>query len=172
MRPRFSPITSRRRITAIATLAALIRRERTGTGAHVHISQAEVAVNQLAVAYVAEAAAQAGLPLTEDPAVHAVCPCAGKTNGASSRCATGPTATRWRALIGIDLPADGAALTAILGAYTGSRDKHVITEELQARRHPGRADEPAGRCARRRAVAVPFALRRSGASALRRADAQ
>ena len=44
------------RITAIATLAAVIGRDRTGTGAHVHISQAEVAVNQLATAYVAEAA--------------------------------------------------------------------------------------------------------------------
>ena len=36
------------RITAIAALAALIRRDRTGDGAHVHISQAEAAVNQLA----------------------------------------------------------------------------------------------------------------------------
>ena len=44
------------RITATATLAAIIGRERTGAGAHVHISQAEVAVNQLAIAYVAEAA--------------------------------------------------------------------------------------------------------------------
>ena len=36
------------RITAIAALASLIGRDRTGTGAHVHISQAEAAVNQLA----------------------------------------------------------------------------------------------------------------------------
>ncbi len=40
------------RITAMAALAALVQRERTGTGAHVHISQAEAAVNQLATAYV------------------------------------------------------------------------------------------------------------------------
>ncbi len=36
------------RITAIAALASLIGREQTGAGAHVHISQAEAAVNQLA----------------------------------------------------------------------------------------------------------------------------
>lgn len=119
------------RITAIAALAALIRRERTGTGAHVHISQAEVAVNQLAVEYVAEAAAQAGLPITEDPAVHAVCPCAGEdewcvisVRGETDRAALA-------ALIGIDLPADRAALTAVLGAYTAGRDKHAVTEQLQ-----------------------------------------
>ncbi|KRD19183.1 acyl-CoA transferase [Mycobacterium sp. Root265] len=119
------------RITAIATLAALIRRERTGTGAHVHISQAEVAVNQLAVAYVAEAAAQAGLPLTEDPAVHAVCPCAGEDEWCVVSVRHQADRDALAALIGIDLPADGTALTAILGAYTSSRDKHVITEELQ-----------------------------------------
>ena len=49
------------RITAIAALAALIGREPTGTGAHVHVSQAEAAVNQLATSYVAEAARAAGL---------------------------------------------------------------------------------------------------------------
>ena len=119
------------RITAIATLAALIRRERTGTGAHVHISQAEVAINQLAAAYVAEAAAQAGLPLTEDPAVHAVCPCAGEDEWCVISVRDQADRAVLAARIGIDLPVDGAALTAILGAYTGSWDKHVLTEELQ-----------------------------------------
>ncbi len=65
------------RITAIATLAALIRRDRTGDAAHVHISQAEAAVNQLATAYVAEAARVAGLPVAADHAKHGVYPCAG-----------------------------------------------------------------------------------------------
>ena len=69
--PRSSPTTSSARITAIAALAALIGRDRTGTGAHVHISQAEAAVNQLATAYVAEAARAAQLPVADDPAVHA-----------------------------------------------------------------------------------------------------
>ena len=49
------------RLTAVAALAAMIRREHTGTGAHVHIPQAEAAVNQLITAYVAEAARTAGL---------------------------------------------------------------------------------------------------------------
>ena len=44
------------RVTAIAALAALIRRDRTGDGAHVHISQAEVVVNQLDTLYVTQAA--------------------------------------------------------------------------------------------------------------------
>jgi crotonobetainyl-CoA:carnitine CoA-transferase CaiB-like acyl-CoA transferase len=65
------------RITAIAALAAVIGREYTGIGAHVHISQAEAAVNQLATAYVAEAAHAARLPIADDPAEHLVYPCDG-----------------------------------------------------------------------------------------------
>jgi crotonobetainyl-CoA:carnitine CoA-transferase CaiB-like acyl-CoA transferase len=66
------------RVTAIAALAALIHRDRTGSGAHVHISQAEVVVNQLDTLYVAEAAVAAGIgPIRDDTSVHAVYPCAG-----------------------------------------------------------------------------------------------
>ena len=65
------------RITAIAALAGLINRDATGVGAHVHISQAEAAVNQLATSYVTEAARANGLAVADDDAVHAVCPCAG-----------------------------------------------------------------------------------------------
>ncbi len=53
------------RLTAIATLAVLIRRGRTGVGGHVHISQAEAAINQLTEVYVAESARAAGLPVDE-----------------------------------------------------------------------------------------------------------
>lgn len=119
------------RITAIATLAALIRRLRTGTGAHVHVSQAEVAVNQLAVAYVAEAAAQAGVPITADPAVHAVCPCAGDDEWCVISVRDQADRDVLATVIGIDLPADPTALTAILGAFTTGRDKHEVTEQLQ-----------------------------------------
>lgn len=126
------------RITAIATVAALIRRERTATGAHVHISQAEVAVNQLAAAYVAEAAAGSALPITPDTAVHAVCPCAGDDEWCVISVRDESDRATLAALIGIALPAEAGALTAILGAYTSSRDKHVLTEELQ------RAGIPAG----------------------------
>jgi crotonobetainyl-CoA:carnitine CoA-transferase CaiB-like acyl-CoA transferase len=66
------------RITAIAALAALIHRDRTGGGAHVHISQAEVVVNQLDTAYVTQAALEAAVgEIRDDTSVHAVYPCAG-----------------------------------------------------------------------------------------------
>lgn len=66
------------RVTAIAALAAVIRRDRTGDGAHVHISQAEVVVNQLDTLYVAQAAMRAGVAdVCDDTSVHAVYPCAG-----------------------------------------------------------------------------------------------
>lgn len=66
------------RITAIAALAALIHRDRTGGGAHVHISQAEVVVNQLDTLFVTHAAAEAGIAeIRDDITVHGVYPCAG-----------------------------------------------------------------------------------------------
>lgn len=66
------------RVTAIAALAALIHRDRTGGGARVHISQAEVVVNQLDTLYVTRAALAAGLAaIRADTALHAVHPCAG-----------------------------------------------------------------------------------------------
>ncbi len=65
------------RIAAILALAALIRRDRDGAGAHVHISQAEVVVNQLDTLFVTEAALAAGAEVRTDTSVHAVCPCAG-----------------------------------------------------------------------------------------------
>ena len=109
------------RITAIGALAALIGREHAGSGAHVHISQAEVAVNQLATAYVAEAARAAGLPVIDDPAVHAVYPCAGDDE--------------W-CVISMRNDADRAALTAIIGdadvaEWTRARDKVDVAHLLQ-----------------------------------------
>ena len=65
------------RITAIAALASLVRREQSGSGAHVHISQAEAAVNQLAASYVTDAAKNSRLPVEDDPAFHGVFACAG-----------------------------------------------------------------------------------------------
>ena len=66
------------RITAIAALAALIRRDRTGVGARVHVSQAEAVVNQLDTCYVTQAARVSGTgALRDDTSVHAVYPCAG-----------------------------------------------------------------------------------------------
>jgi crotonobetainyl-CoA:carnitine CoA-transferase CaiB-like acyl-CoA transferase len=65
------------RITAFAALAALIHRDRTGSGAHVHISQAEVVVKQLNTLYVTQAALESGTAEIRDgTSVHAVYPCA------------------------------------------------------------------------------------------------
>lgn len=66
------------RVTAIAALAALIHRSRTGDGAHVHVSQAEVVINQLDTLYVTQAALAAGVArIRDDTGLHAVYPCAG-----------------------------------------------------------------------------------------------
>ncbi len=66
------------RITAIGALAALIHRDRTGTGARVHVSQAEAVVNQLDARYVTDAVrAYSQADLRDDTSLHEVCPCAG-----------------------------------------------------------------------------------------------
>jgi crotonobetainyl-CoA:carnitine CoA-transferase CaiB-like acyl-CoA transferase len=66
------------RITAIGALAALIHRDRTGTGARVHVSQAEAVVNQLDARYVVDAARTGDhADLVDDTSVHEVFPCAG-----------------------------------------------------------------------------------------------
>jgi crotonobetainyl-CoA:carnitine CoA-transferase CaiB-like acyl-CoA transferase len=66
------------RITAIGALAALIHRDRTGTGARVHVSQAEAVVNQLDARYVTDAVrADAQADWRDDISMHEVLPCAG-----------------------------------------------------------------------------------------------
>jgi crotonobetainyl-CoA:carnitine CoA-transferase CaiB-like acyl-CoA transferase len=109
------------RLTAIAALAALIGREHAGAGAHVHISQAEAAVNQLATAYVAEAARAGRLPVSADPAVHTVYPCDGDDD--------------W-CVISLRDDADRAALSAVTGGvevseWTRTRDKTEVAHALQ-----------------------------------------
>ena len=74
------------RITAIAALASLIGRERTGTGAHVHISQAEAAVNQLAAPMSPTPRGRHGCPSPTIRRCTGVFRARGRTNGASSRC--------------------------------------------------------------------------------------
>src|SRR6185312_6846519 len=65
------------RVTAITALAAVIRRDRTGRSAHVHISQAETAINQRDATYVIAEARAAGVAVADDSAAHGVYPCAG-----------------------------------------------------------------------------------------------
>ncbi|HEX2212150.1 MAG TPA: CaiB/BaiF CoA-transferase family protein, partial [Mycobacterium sp.] len=111
------------RVTAIAALAALIRRDRTSEGAHTHISQAEAAVNQLATAYVAEAARDAGLAVVDDVADHRVYPCAGEDE--------------W-CVISLRCDDDRAALATVtagadIAEWTRSRDKAAVAHLLQQR---------------------------------------
>jgi crotonobetainyl-CoA:carnitine CoA-transferase CaiB-like acyl-CoA transferase len=109
------------RLTAVAALAALIGRDRTGSGAHVHISQAEAAVNQLATSYVADEARAAGRPIVDDPAVHVVCPCEGDDE--------------W-CVISLRDDTDRAAMSAVTGGlepsdWTRTRDKTDVAHALQ-----------------------------------------
>ncbi len=120
------------RITAIAALAAVIGRDHTGTGAHVHISQAEAAVNQLATAYVAEAARAARLSVADDPAVHAVYPCDGDDEWCVISLRSDADRVALAAAMGRDaLPRDRAELIAAVSEWTSSRDKTAVAEALQ-----------------------------------------
>ncbi|WP_167101248.1 CoA transferase [Mycobacterium sp. DL592] len=66
------------RISAIGALAGLIRRQRLGIGARLHVSQAEAAINQLDTRYVAQAAEVSGVgSVVADSAQHRVLACAG-----------------------------------------------------------------------------------------------
>ncbi len=120
------------RITAIAALASLIGREQTGAGAHVHISQAEAAVNQLAASYVTDAARTAELPVDDDSAVHGVYPCAGDDEWCviSLR-----TAADRRALADVmsasALPDHRGDLVDAVSAWTSHMDKDVVADMLQ-----------------------------------------
>jgi len=125
------------RITAIAALAGLIARAE--TGAHVHVSQAEAAVNQLATSYVVDAAKAAGFDVADDDAEHAVYPCAGEdewcvvsVRSAEDRAALG-------AVLGLDeAPADATTLRRRVAEWTAVRDKADVVDALQ------RAGVPAG----------------------------
>ncbi|KUI01043.1 acyl-CoA transferase [Mycolicibacterium acapulense] len=109
------------RLTAIAALAALIRRDRTGQPAHVHVSQSEAAVSQLVIRYVSESARAAGLPVVDDTAVHGVYPCAGDDE--------------W-CVISLRSEDDRVALESVTGgvettAWTRTRDKTAVARILQ-----------------------------------------
>jgi crotonobetainyl-CoA:carnitine CoA-transferase CaiB-like acyl-CoA transferase len=120
------------RITAVAALASLIGRDSAGTGAHVHISQAESAVNQLATSYVVDAARTANLPVADDPAVHAVYPCAGEDEWCviSLRDDSDREALA-TAMGGATLPKNRVALVEAVSAWTSRLDKNVVADTLQ-----------------------------------------
>ena len=120
------------RLTAVAALAAMIGREHTGTGAHVHIPQAEAAVNQLATAYVAEAARTAGVPVTDDEAIHGVYPCAEDDEWCVISVRSDDDRAALSAVIGADLPHERASFIAAVSEWTHAKDKAEVAEILQA----------------------------------------
>src|SRR5258705_3729752 len=130
-------------ITAIATLAALIGRDHTGTAAHVPISQAEAAGNQLATAYVAEAARAARISVADDPAVHAVYPCDGDDEWCVISLRSDADRVGLAAAMGREtLPRNRAELIAAVSEWTSSRDKTAVAEALQ---HAGLPAAPMNR---------------------------
>ncbi len=124
------------RLTAVAAVAALIRRDRGDGGAHVHLSQAEVAINQLADRYVVESARTAGLPVVDDDTVHAVCACAGDDEWCVISVPGETERATLSTLLGEELPRERSAMIAVLEAWTSRRDKNEIAELLQQRGVP------------------------------------
>ena len=120
------------RITAIAALASLIAGARVGAGAHVHISQAEAAVNQLAATYVTDAARTARLPVTDDPGVHAVYACAGDDEWCVISLRSDSDRAALATVIGrSDLPDDLTGLVDAVSGWTSRMDKDAVADMLQ-----------------------------------------
>lgn len=120
------------RLTAIATVAVLIRRRQTGDGGHVHVSQAEVAINQLAANYVVESARAQGLPVADDDAVDGVYPCTGEDEWCVICLRTPEDRAAVAEIIGQrELPAARAELHAALAGWTATRDKRDVAHHLQ-----------------------------------------
>jgi crotonobetainyl-CoA:carnitine CoA-transferase CaiB-like acyl-CoA transferase len=117
------------RITAIGALAALIRRRRTGSGARIHVSQAEAGINQLDTRFVTLAAhatqaahAGAATHFLHDPSQHLVLACAGEDE--------------W-CVVSIASDADRAAVAAVtdglaLAEWTARHTAQDVAERLQA----------------------------------------
>jgi benzylsuccinate CoA-transferase BbsF subunit len=112
---------------AIAVLAALLRRRRTGEGCYIELAQLESTANVIGPALVAAAAGQSvGRVGNDDPsaAPHGVYPCAGDDRW----CAIAVTTdAQWRALAEVlDLPGtDGFATAAARRADTRGLDRLV-----------------------------------------------
>jgi crotonobetainyl-CoA:carnitine CoA-transferase CaiB-like acyl-CoA transferase len=120
------------RVTAITALAALIARTASGSGAHVHISQAETAVDQLAVTYVTEAARAAGLPVRDSEVVHGVHPCTGDDEWCVVSIRSAADRAALAGVLGLtELPASPRELADVVSAWTTTRDKGEVTRLLQ-----------------------------------------
>jgi crotonobetainyl-CoA:carnitine CoA-transferase CaiB-like acyl-CoA transferase len=135
------------RLTAIAALAVLIRRRHGDAGgAHVHIPQAEAAINQLAGAYVLESASAAGVSVARDgDSIDAVFPCAGDDEWCVISLRSSAHRAAVAELIGIpQLPRERGTLIAAVSHWTSGLDKGEVATSLQRR---GVAAAPMNRAA-------------------------
>ncbi|MBJ7340996.1 CoA transferase [Mycolicibacterium sp.] len=120
------------RITAIGALAALIDRDAADAGAHVHISQAEAAVNQLATSYVTDAARAAGIDVADDDAIHAVLPCAGDDEWCVISVRSYEDRVALAKVLGVaELASSRAGFVEQVSQWTSARDKSEIVEAIQ-----------------------------------------
>jgi crotonobetainyl-CoA:carnitine CoA-transferase CaiB-like acyl-CoA transferase len=139
------------RITAIGALAALIYRDRTGKGAHVHVSQAEAVVNQLDTRYVTDTLRTRGHPeLSDDTGVHDVYPCAGDDE--------------W-CVISIRSDADWISATTVFGQPELARDKRFSTGESRVAHRQELREQISTWTRTHTAVHVAEALQAAGVSA-------
>ena len=118
------------RITAIGALAALIRRQRCGTGAHVHVSQAEAVLNQLDTSYVVMGA-DAGA-VRSDSAAHGVYPGAGDDEWCVITLGSDADRRVVAEVIGHPETAATDALHAELARWTRTHAPLQVAEVLQA----------------------------------------
>ena len=121
------------RITAVGALAALINKMGSGAGSHVHVSQAEVAINQLAVAYVADAARSRGLDVADgaNGARHGVYPCAGDDEWCVISVRSPEERAALDSVVDAELPTARAEFDAVLAGWTSTRDGVAVSEALQ-----------------------------------------
>ncbi len=116
------------RISAIGALAGLIRRQRTGAGARLHVSQAEAAINQLDTLYVTLAAEAAGAGRVDpDAATHRVLACAGDDEWCVVSIRSDADRQAVATLLG-----GPAELDAALADWVGARTPRAAAEALQA----------------------------------------
>ena len=116
------------RISAIGALAALIRRQRTGSGARIHVSQAEAAINQLDILYTARAAAAHSGGVEPDGVIHAVLPCAGDDEW----CVVSLRSDADRRAAAELTGSDPAELPDALAQWTSARTPAEAAEALQS----------------------------------------
>jgi crotonobetainyl-CoA:carnitine CoA-transferase CaiB-like acyl-CoA transferase len=114
------------RITAIGALAGLVRRQRTGSGARIHVSQAEAGINQLDTRFVMLAAESAdpgaAAHVAHDPSEHLVLACAGDDE--------------W-CVLSIGSDSDRRAIASVTGGaplpdWTARHTPQQVAERLQA----------------------------------------